>query len=217
MGRFQVDGDVARECGSEGDDEGAGVEKGEDIAVAEDGLLQAESAVEDLAEGEGEVRELDQDDAGKRADGGHRFYDNGGAAEDRQERGEERADSKRAVEGVGEECDEDGRREGEDGDLVRGEEAEALVVGEIHEAELHSANAGEREAGARGESAEAEERKENEKGEAEAGGGEKSAVDAAGEVLDKAEGESPEQGDEEEGHRGQLVLRVLVGDAFNFE
>ena len=145
---------------------------------------------------------MDQDDAGDGAGGGHRFHDDHGTTEDSEERGEECADAKRAVKGVGEECDEDGRREGEDGDLVRGEKAEALVVGKIHEPELHGADAGEREGSARRDSAETQEWKENEEREAEAGGGEKGAIDAAaGEVLDQAEGKGPEEGDEEEeGH-----------------
>ena len=175
-------------------------------AVAERGLLGAETAVEDLAEREREIRELDEDDAGGGARGGHGLDDDGGTAEDGEERGDERADAERAVEGVGEERDEDRGREGQECDLVRGEEAEALVVGEIHEAELHGADAGEREGGAGGESAKAEKREEDEQREAEARGGEKRAVEAAaGEVLDETEREGPEDGDEEEeGHGGEL-------------
>ena len=206
LGCLEIDGDVARERRGERDGEGTGVEEAEDVAVAEGGLLDAETAVEDLAEGEGEVGELDERDASERARGGHGLDDDGGTAEDGEERGDERADAERAVEGVGEERDEDRGREGQECDLVRGEEAEALVVGEIHEAELHGADAGEREGGAGGESAKAEKREEDEQCEAEARGGEKGAVEAAaGEVLDETEREGPEEGDEEEeGHGGEL-------------
>ncbi len=202
LGCLEIDGDVARERRGECDDEGAGVKEAEDVAVAEGGLFRAETAVEDLAEGEGEIGELDERDAGERAGGGHGFRDDGGTAEDGEERREEGADAKRAVKGVGEERDEKGSRERKQCDLVGGEEAEALVVGEIHEAELHRADAGEREGGARGESAEAEEREEDEQRDAEAGGGEEGAVEAAaGEVLGEAEGAGPKEGDEEEeGH-----------------
>jgi hypothetical protein len=132
LGCLEIDGDVARERRGERDDEGTGVEEAEDVAVAEGGLLGAETAVEDLAEGEGEIGELDERDAGERARGGYGLYDDGGTAEDGEERGEEGADAKRAVKGVGEERDEKGSREREQRDLVGGEEAEALVVGEIH-------------------------------------------------------------------------------------
>jgi hypothetical protein len=162
LGCLEIDGDVARERRGERDDEGTGVEEAEDVAVAEGGLLGAETAVEDLAEGEGEVGELDERDAGERARGGYGLYDDGGTAEDGEERGEERADPERAVKGVGEERDEKGGREREQRDFVAFQEAEALVVGEIHEAELHRADAGEREGGARGESAKAEKREEDE-------------------------------------------------------
>ena len=162
LGCREIDGDVARERRGERDGEGTDVEEAEDVAVAEGGLLGAETAVEDLAEGEGEVGELDERDAGERARGGYGLDDDGGTAEDGEERGEERADPERAVEGVGEERDEKGGREREQRDFVAFQEAEALVVGEIHEAELHCADAGEREGGARGESAEAEKREEDE-------------------------------------------------------
>ena len=55
LGSFEIDGNVAGEGRGEGDEESTGVEEREDVAVAEGGLLGAETAVEDLAEGEGEV------------------------------------------------------------------------------------------------------------------------------------------------------------------
>ena len=55
LGCLEIDGDVARERRGEGDEESTGVEEAEDVAVAERGLFRAETAVEDLAEGEGEV------------------------------------------------------------------------------------------------------------------------------------------------------------------
>ncbi len=202
LGCLEIDGDVARERRGERDDEGTGVEEAEDVAVSEGGLFRAETAVEDLAEREREIRELDEDDAGGGAGGGLGLDDDGGTAEDGEESGEERADAERAVEGVGEERDENGGREREQRDLVAFQEAEALVVGEIHEAELHGADTGVREGGAWGEPAEAEKREEDEQREAEARGGEEGAVEAAaGEVFDETEREGPEEGDEEEeGH-----------------
>ena len=154
---------------------------------------------------------MDQDHTGKRAGGGRRFDNDGGTAEDREHGGSEGWTAERAVKGVGEQRDEDRGSEGENGDLVTLQKAEALVVGEIHEPELECADAGEGESGAWGDAAKPEKWQEDKQGESEAGGGDKSPVETRRQMLDKPEGKRPKQGDEkEQGHGGSRRLGGVV-------